>query len=331
MPLYPLFADLAGREVLVVGGGEVALRKIEALLHAGARVRVHAHELHPQLAGQVADGRLERLEGDYDPAWIDAAWLVVVATDDAGLNAALAAQATARRRLVNVVDDAALSSFQVPAVIERAPLQLAISSGGAAPMLARRLRERLETELDPALGALAGLFAAQREAIRARLPDLSRRRRWFDAVIDGPVLALLRSGRAQDAAQAFADQLHGADELPFGGRVSLVGTGPGDPGQLSLAALRAMNLADVVLVDAGVGAEVLALVRKDAPREPAPIDPQACVERVREHAEAGRHVVWLRPGDGFREAPHAALAAALADAAWPCELHPGIAAAPPLP
>src|SRR5690606_31135535 len=113
---------------------------------------------------------------------------------------------------VNVVDDAALSTFQVPAVIERAPLQLAISSGGAAPMLARRLRERLEIELDPALGRVAGLFAAHREAIRARLPDLARRRRWFDAVIDGPVLALLREGRAEAAAQAFASQLERAHE-----------------------------------------------------------------------------------------------------------------------
>jgi len=327
MPLYPLFADLAGREVLVVGGGEVAQRKVEALLHAGARVRLHALELHPALAACEAEGRLERLPGSFDPAWIDEAWLVVVATDDAALNAAIAARAGTRRRLVNVVDDAGLSTFQVPAVIERAPLQLAISSGGAAPMLARRLRERLETELDPALGALAGLFAAHRADIRARLPDMARRRRWFDAVIDGPVLALLREGRDDAAAQAFSAQLERADDLPGGGRASLVGTGPGDPGQLSLAALRAMNLADVLLVDPAVSEAVLALARKDAPHEPAPADPAAGAARVRAHAGAGRHVVWLRPGDGFREPPYAAVAAGLADASWPCELHPGIAAA----
>ena len=100
MPLYPLFADLAGREVLVVGGGEVALRKIEALLHAGARVRVHALELHAALATLEADGRLERLAGGFDPDWIDAAWLVVVATDDAALNAAIAAHLYVSRRTV---------------------------------------------------------------------------------------------------------------------------------------------------------------------------------------------------------------------------------------
>ncbi|MDH5835010.1 precorrin-2 dehydrogenase/sirohydrochlorin ferrochelatase family protein [Luteimonas kalidii] len=324
MPLYPLFADLAGREVLVVGGGEVALRKVEALLQAGARVRLHAHELHPVLAGWIDAGRIDRLRGDFDPAWIDAAWLMVVATDDGAFNATLAAQAGARRRFANVVDDAALSTFQVPAVIDRAPLQLAISSGGAAPMLARRLRERLEAELDPALGALAGLFARHRTAIRARLPELGHRRRWFDAVIDGPVPALLREGRDADAAQAFLAMLDDAGMVPAGGRASLVGTGPGDPGQLTLAALRAMALADVLLVDAAVAAPVLALARKDATRELAPGDPDACSGRVRDHAGAGRHVVWLRPGDGFREAPFDAIATALREAAWPCEVHAGV-------
>ena len=325
MPLYPMFADLSGREVLVVGGGEVALRKIEALLHAGARVRVYTHELYPQLVALQAQGRIERLDGGFDDAWLASARLLVVATDDAGVNARLAALAEARGVFVNVVDDAGLSSFQVPAVIDRAPLQLAISSGGAAPMLARRLRERLEVELDPALGALARLFATHRAAIRERLPDLARRRRWFDAVIDGAVPALLRAGRDAEAAEAFLRMLEPGGLDGAGGRISLVGTGPGDPGQLSLAALRAMNLADVLLVDAGVGAAVLALARKDAEREPAPADPAAAQAQVLAHARDGRHAVWLRPGDGFRVAPFAAVAAALRQSPWPCELHPGIA------
>lgn len=324
MPLYPMFAELAGREVLVVGGGEVALRKIEALLQAGARVRVHGRELHAALAGWLDEGRLERLDGAFDEAWLAGAWLLVVATDDAALNAEIATLAHARGIFVNVVDDAALSSFQVPAVIDRAPLQLAISSGGAAPMLARRLRERLEVELDPSLGALASMFARHRGAIRERLPDLARRRRWFDAVIDGVVPALLRTGRDTEAEQAFVRMLE-TDGPGAGGRISLVGTGPGDPGQLTLGALRAMNLADVLLVDAGVSAGVQALARKDAPREPAPRDPPACAAQVQAHAQAGRHAVWLRPGDGFGLAPYDGIAATLGRGPWPCELHPGIA------
>ena len=326
MPLYPMFVDLAGREVLVVGGGEVALRKIEALLQAGARVRVHARELHPQLVALQAQGRLERLEGDFDEAWLAQARLLVVATDDAGFNARLAALADARGLFVNVVDDAGLSSFQVPAVIDRAPLQLAISSGGAAPMLARRLRERLEAGLDPALGPLARLFARHRAAIRERLPDLARRRRWFDAVIDGAVPALLRAGRDAEAEAAFLALLESRHPAG-GGRISLVGAGPGDPGQLSLAALRAMNLADVLVVEPGVSDAVLALARKDAAREPVADAPAAAGQQVRAHAAAGRHAVWLRPGDGFRVAPFDAVAARLAQDPWPCELHPGIASA----
>ncbi|SBV37300.1 putative siroheme synthase [uncultured Stenotrophomonas sp.] len=325
MPLYPLFADLGGREVLVVGGGEVALRKVEALLHAGAQVVVNAHALHPVLAGWLADGRLRRRDGDFDPAWLDSAWLLVVATDDATFNAQLAAQAHARGIFANVVDDARLSSFQVPALVERGTLVVAISSGGAAPMLARRLCERLETELDPALGELAGLFARHRAAIRSALPELARRRRWFDAVIDGPVVALLRDGRREAAETAFLAQLQAGPRAPVGGRASLVGSGPGDPAQLTLAALRAMKLADLVLHDADVDAAVLAVARKDAPRAAAPLDPDSGLQRLQAELDAGRHVVWLKSGDGFRHGPFAGLGAALKHGGHICEVHAGIA------
>ena len=175
MPLFPLFADLHGREVLVVGGGEVATRKIQALLRAGAQVLVHARELAPGLQTLAAAGRLQRLQGDaVDPRWIERAWLVVAATDDPALNRDLAGMAAAAKRWINVVDDAELSSYQVPAVVDRDPVTIAISSAGAAPMLARQLRERLEAEIDPSLGDLARLFARHRARIRERLVDLGR-------------------------------------------------------------------------------------------------------------------------------------------------------------
>jgi len=325
MPLYPLFADLAGRRVLVVGGGEVAMRKIEALLHAGADVLVYAHALNPTVAQWLAQGRLRRAEGDFDPQWLDAAWLVVAATDDDAFNRQLAEQAGARRKWVNVVDDAALSSFQVPAIIDRDPLLIAISSSGAAPMLARRLRERWETELDHSYAELAQLFARHRADIRARLPHLAQRRRWFEQVLEGPVQTLLQSGQRAAAEQAFADSLQHSEEIPRQGSVWLVGTGNGDPGALTLKALRALNQADLLLCGAEVGAAVLSLARRDASRQPLPDDPAAHLALLCAQAQAGQRVVSLLPGDAFRQPPHAALAARLAATGIACEVVPGVA------
>ena len=137
MKLFPLFADIAGRTVAVVGGGDVAARKTAALLAAGARVRIGAPELHPQLAQWAAQGRISHVPGPFQEGWLDDVWLVVAATDDAAVNRQVAAAAGRRRLWVNVVDDAQLSSFHVPAIVDRSPLIVAISSGGAAPMLGR--------------------------------------------------------------------------------------------------------------------------------------------------------------------------------------------------
>ena len=167
MRLYPLFADIAGRTVAVVGGGDVAARKTAALLAAGARVRIGAPDLHPQLAQWAAQDRICHVPGSFHEDWLDDVWLVVAATDDAAVNRQVAAAARSRRLWINVLDDAERSSLNVPAVVDRAPLIVAISSGGAAPMLARWLRERLEASLDHALGALAAQPGRSRRRTRA--------------------------------------------------------------------------------------------------------------------------------------------------------------------
>ncbi|HEX6832785.1 MAG TPA: NAD(P)-dependent oxidoreductase, partial [Rudaea sp.] len=194
MKLYPMFADLAGRAVSVVGGGDVAERKCAALLAAGARVTVGAPALNAQLATWAAQGRIGHVRGRFAEDWLDAAWLVVAATDDVATNRRVAAAANARRIFVNVVDDAALSTFQVPAIVDRSPLVIAISSGGAAPMVARWVREKLETLLDPALGPLTALLDRRRQAIRARHANLGARRRFYDRFLAGGVWRFLRSG-----------------------------------------------------------------------------------------------------------------------------------------
>ncbi|OAX88692.1 siroheme synthase [Xanthomonas nasturtii] len=327
MPLFPLFANLQGRAVLVIGGGEVATRKVLALLKAQAHIRLYAHALSPELAVLMQAGRFEQLGGAFDPAWIDDVWLVVAATDDTDLNQRVAAAAGARQRLVNVVDDAELSTYQVPAIVDRDPLIIAISSAGAAPMLARRLRERLERELDASVGRFAGLFARYRERIRSQFPDMNRRRRWFDRVIDGNVPLLLQAGNDQAAEAAFSAALDDAGAIPARGSVQLVGTGPGDPGLLTLKALRAMNLADVLLIDEGIPDAVLELARRDALRRALPQAADAQQQLIVELASDGLHVVALHSGAGYDSAAADAIDAALRARGLACDRVPGISAA----
>lgn len=305
MKLYPLFADLSHRAVLVVGGGAVAERKAAALISAGAQVTVNAPILTSQLQRWVAEGRIAHREDAFQPAWLDRVWLVVAATSDRSLNARVAELGEMRRIFVNVVDDAELSSFHVPAVIDRSPLVIAISSGGDAPMLARLLRERLETLLDHSLGALATLSAKLRRRIRLRFPDLAARRRFYEGLFSGAVATHLRQGRPEAAMDA-AEAALATTPHPAAGSVVLVGAGPGDPGLLTLRALRALNEADVILHDRLVSAEVLEMGRRDADR--VEVGKQAGNHHTTqsgihalllEHARAGRRVVRLKGGDPF--------------------------------
>jgi uroporphyrin-III C-methyltransferase/precorrin-2 dehydrogenase/sirohydrochlorin ferrochelatase len=305
LKLYPLFADLSHRAVLVVGGGAVAERKVAALLEAGAQVTVNAPELTPLLRGWVEQGALAHHPEPFREAWLDRVWLVVAATSDRATNALIAELAGLRRLFVNVVDDAQLSSFHVPAVIDRAPLTIAISSGGQAPMLARLLRERLESLLDHSLGALATLAARLRPRIRLRFTQAAARRRFYETLFSGPVATLLRQGREAEARRA-AESALADEENTAAGSVVLVGAGPGDPGLLTLRGLRALNGADVILHDRLVSADVLALARRDAER--IEVGKQAGHHHVTqqqihalmlEHARAGRRVVRLKGGDPF--------------------------------
>ncbi|CAM4354591.1 Siroheme synthase 3 [Kerstersia similis] len=334
MPLFPIFADLRNRTVLVVGGGDVAERKTQALLEAGAAVRLGAPTLTPALRDLADSGRLHHVNGCFEPEWLEDCWLVIAATDDAALNAAVATAGEARRIFTNVVDDPQRCSFQVPSVVHRSPIQIAISSAGTAPVLARRIRERLESLLDHSLGSLAQLAARQRHRIRARFPDLRRRRQFYDWLLDGPVAALLRQARPDDAEQTLSAALE-QDSAPLPGSVTLVGAGPGDPGLLTLKALRALNEADVILYDRLVSADILALARRDATRisvgkrlggnHDATQDTIHAL--MREHARAGRKVVRLKGGDAFIFGRGGEEISALRADGIPYDIVPGITAA----
>jgi len=329
-----LFADLRDRPVLVVGGGQVAARKVEALLHAGARVRVGAPALGPALHAAAEAGTIEWLRGGFHPGWLDTpAWLVVAASGERAIDRDVARAAHAQCRLVQVVGDPQASSFHLPLVIERGALQIALSSGGHAPAVARHLRRWLESLLDHSWGGLVALFARRDAAIRARHPDAPARRRFLDAQLAVPLPRLLRQRRQADAQTWLDTQLAHSASAPRGS-VTLVGAGPGDPGLLTLAALRAMNEADVILHDRLVSGPVLALARQGAER--IEVGKSASGRSTHQddihalmlaHARAGRRVVRLKGGDPFVFGRGGEELEFLRDHAIPYEVVPGITAA----
>ncbi|HET7299157.1 MAG TPA: siroheme synthase CysG [Oleiagrimonas sp.] len=304
MSLYPLFANLNGRTVLVVGGGAVAARKVAGLLEAGARVNVAAPALTASLLRLAQKRRIRHVDGNFHASWLDDAWLVIAATGDASVNAQVARHAETRCIFVNVVDDAELSQFHVPARLSRGPLTLAISSGGTAPALSRRLRSELEIVLDSSLGKLAELTARHRIRIRRAFPDVDARRRFYDDLVDGAVGTALRQARPTQAERMLLDQL-AAPKPPKTGSVMLVGAGPGDPDLLTIKALRALQRADVIVHDRLVSPAVLDRARRDAVRvdvgKRTGGDHEATQQHIHrlllEHACAGRRVVRLKGGD----------------------------------
>lgn len=270
--LYPVFLQLHDRKVLVVGGGAVAERKVRALLPTGARVHVGAPELTDALSAWHDSGHLVWHEGEFRPAWLDGAWLVIAATDHREVNARISELATERHLWINVVDDPALSSFQVPAVVDRAPLTLAISSGGHAPVLARRLRERLEALVDHHLGELAAMLGERRSEIRLAYPDLAQRRHFYDWALDGPIMQLLNAGQ-KAAADAMLDQALSSPIAWPRAQLTVLASPGSDPGLLTLKGLRALHEADALLFDPRHhDDEVLGMARRDADRLPVHLE-----------------------------------------------------------
>ncbi|MDX7922928.1 siroheme synthase CysG [Aeromonas media] len=305
MDYLPIFCRLDNKPVLLVGGGEVAERKARLLLDAGARLTVVAPELDFELAELAANGSIEWLAGEFAPQQLAGKWLVVAATDRREVNALVYQSANQAGIFANVVDDPKRSSFIMPSIIDRSPLMVAISSGGKAPVLARLLREKLEALLPQHLGAVAAFAGSLRDRVKARFASMGERRRFWERLLGADRLgqALTRGDGA--SANQLADSLF-AEESKAHGEVVLVGAGPGDPGLLTLHALRQMQQADVVVYDRLVSDEVMALVRRDAKR--IFVGKQAgnhCVPQeginqlLLEEAKKGLRVVRLKGGDPF--------------------------------
>lgn len=306
MEHLPIFLKLTGRACAVIGGGEVAARKAELLLAAGARVTVTAPELAAPLAELLRQGRIAHRAEAFSPAALQGAALVIAATDDRAVNAEVSRLAQAQSLPVNVVDDPELCSFILPAIVDRSPVVIAISTGGASPVLARLLRARLESLVPAAYGELAALSARFRDRVKRALPQAARRRFW-EGVLQGPIAELANSGRVDEAERALAQAVDDASHRgPQPGEVYLVGAGPGNPDLLTFAALRLMQQADVVLYDNLVSTPILELTRRDAER--IYVGKQRALHTMRQEeinalmvklAQAGRRVLRLKGGDPY--------------------------------
>lgn len=334
MNAFPIFLDLHGRDTVVVGGGTAAVRKATLLARAGARVHVVAMELDPGFASLFADGCCVHHTEPFRANHLAGAILVIAADPDPHINKRVACAARAMAVPVNVVDRPELCSFTVPAIVDRSPVMVAISTGGAAPVLARVLRARLEALLPAAYGKLAALAAAFRPLVRRRLPDARARRRFWEAVFEGNVAELVLAGRAVDARrtlQRMLDHVAAKGETCPPGAVHIVAIGHGDPDLLPLRALRLLQAADVVVHDRSVGDAVLDLARRDAVRipihEPRGARALAATNRMLAwFARAGRRVVRLDSGSRY-PGRNADMVADLAEAGVVVDVLPSVASA----
>ncbi|YCH24021.1 siroheme synthase CysG [Pseudomonas sp. D1-3] len=333
MDFLPLFHKLQNRRVLVVGGGEIALRKARLLADAGATLRVVSPDVVGELRELVAHGAGELLLRGYEAGDLQGVSLAIAATDDVPLNAQISQQAQALGIPVNVVDAPALCSVIFPAIVDRSPLIVAVSSGGDAPVLARLIRAKIETWIPATYGQLAGLAKIFRAQVKNLFPEVQQRRVFWEDVFQGPVAESAFAGKLGEARRLLEDKINGAAPQALG-EVYLVGAGPGDPDLLTFRALRLMQQADVVLYDRLVAPAIVELCRRDAERiyvgkrrADHAVPQEQINQRLIDLAKAGKRVLRLKGGDPFIFGRGGEEIEQLAAHGIPFQVVPGITAA----
>ena len=267
MDYLPVFFSLKDRDCLVVGGGAVARRKVDLLLRAGAGVTVVAPKIEATLAELAAEGRVAHLPDVFHPDMLAGKALIVSATEKKEVNRRVAEAAQARNIPVNVVDDPDLCSIIFPAIVDRSPVVIAVSTGGASPVLARLLKARLESLIPVAYGQLAALAGEWREKVKNALEEPEARRKFWERVFQGPAARLFLSGRREEAHRAMEEELASSRSGgPPAGSVTVLCVDFDDPEALTLKALRHLQEADVIVHDPDVPGETLDMARRDAER-----------------------------------------------------------------
>jgi len=335
MRFLPIFMKLTDRPCLVVGGGKIAARKVRLLLRSGARITLVAPELCDELKTLVSEKKIEYLARAYQQSDMDEQILVIAATSDQRVNEEVSRLASEHRIPVNVVDQPALCSFIMPSIINRDPIQIAVSTGGTSPVLARLLRARLESFVPAAYGRLASLVEEYRQKVKDQFSSSDERCRFWESVLQGRVAELLFAGQENEARTALQDAIDDAGQSSDkSGEVYLVGSGPGDPDLITFRALRLMQQADVVVYDRLVSQPILDMVRRDADmiyagkaRSNHTLTQESINELLVRLAKEGKRVLRLKGGDPFIFGRGGEEIETLAEEGVPFQVVPGITAA----
>ena len=335
MDYLPIFLKVEDRPCLVVGGGKVAARKVSLLMRAGASITTVSPVLGDELRVLLEQGAIAHVARDFQDEDIDDCVLVIAATDDEAVNRSVSELANSRRIPVNVVDSPDLCSFIMPSIIDRSPVQIAVSTGGASPVLARLLRSRLESYIPAAYGRLAKLVDEYRQRVKQRFTTIDQRRYFWESILQGNVAELLFAGqdeKARAALEEAIDDTNTHSDEP--GEVYLVGAGPGDPDLVTFRALRLMQQADVVVYDRLVSEPILDMVRSDAEmiyagkaRDQHTLSQESINQLLVRLAKEGKRVLRLKGGDPFIFGRGGEEIETLAGEGIPFQVVPGITAA----
>ncbi len=337
MDHLPVFLSVKGKRALVVGGGTLAARKADLLVRAGCDLTVVASELNDDLARVVQEHQIKHKKTALTADDVSGCVIAFGASADKSVNLHLHDLAKAAGILVNISDTTDLCDFIMPAIVDRSPLLIAVASGGATPLLTRMLKARFETTVPAAYGRLAEFAGSYRDRVKDSIPNMTRRRRFWETMLDGPIAEYLFSGQEQQATalmESLLEEAASTGDRPPRGEVYLVGTGPGDPDLLTFRALRLMQRADVVLYDRLIGDGILNLVRRDARRiyvgkmkKDHSVPQEEITEMLIRLAQEGKRVLRLKGGDPFVFGRGGEEIATLAENGVHFQVIPGVTAA----
>ncbi|QVL46625.1 MAG: uroporphyrinogen-III C-methyltransferase [Methylophilaceae bacterium] len=306
MQALPIFMNIVNQHCVVIGGGDVATRKVMMLLKAQAAITLISPAVCHELQAMIDRDKIKHINTTFTPDHILGARLVIAATDDERINEAVSKAAQAANIPVNVVDAPALCTFTMGSIIDRSPIVIAVTSEGNAPVLARYVRAKIETMLPAAYGRIAEIAGEFREQVKAKFTTTQARRIFWEGILQGPLVERVLSGQDQAARTFLQNKIAEADNTKQQGEVYLVGGGPGDPDLLTFRALRLMQQCDVCVYDKLVSPEVMELVRRDAEliyvgkaRDQHTLPQEEINQLLARLALEGKRVLRLKGGDPF--------------------------------